>query len=49
MLLVRSQSCQLAAWLASMENHAVCPNEVENALFCRIAVELEKLELWMML
>ncbi|KAG4063854.1 hypothetical protein PC123_g1389 [Phytophthora cactorum] len=47
-LLVRSNYRQLDAWLASVENHTVLPNDVESALFHRIAVEMGKLERWML-
>ncbi|KAG7393228.1 E3 ubiquitin-protein ligase mib1 [Phytophthora pseudosyringae] len=47
-LLVRSNYRQLDAWLTSVDNQAVLPNDIENALFHRIAVELGKLERWML-
>ncbi|KAG3254992.1 hypothetical protein PI124_g515 [Phytophthora idaei] len=47
-LLVRSNYRQLDAWLASVENHTVLPNDVASALFHRIAVEMGKLERWML-
>ncbi|ETM45302.1 hypothetical protein L914_09596 [Phytophthora nicotianae] len=47
-LLVRSNHHQLHVWLDTVENQGVLPNDIESALFHRIAVELGKLERWML-
>ncbi|KAI9987769.1 hypothetical protein PInf_023813 [Phytophthora infestans] len=47
-LLVRSKHHLIEAWMAGVENRTVLSNDIENALFHRIAVELGKLERWML-
>ncbi|OWZ23473.1 hypothetical protein PHMEG_0001640 [Phytophthora megakarya] len=46
--LLRSNHQQLEAWLSSVTNHVALEDDIESVLFHKIAIELGKLERWML-